>query len=581
MWFQNAAQRFQKWWIPIRVKITSPYLFLAIILAIGTGYIATQLIFDSLEERYTNQLIEAGKLASESMVKGEKQMLNTLRLLANTVGVPDEIYSNNPEQLRELTFGTTIGEQEDAVEFLDSEGNQILSMRHIPGGNLEEYQFQTGGGQIFSEANFVNQVLENKTDSYGDKFSGYYQGEWGDYFYIAGPVYTDEDEFVGVVLVGKSLRELAIQIRQETLAQITFFTPEGNVLTSTFGEPLDLPPGVAEKVISEQDQRATVRDPDSRREINVSNIDYDELLGPWEVRNDVDLGVLGSALPKNFLVSTSNVTRVQVSLFVAGTIAVIILVGLFLGTYITRPITHLVTASSKVAEGDLEVQIEPESNDEISVLTESFNQMVTKLKGAREDLLSTYDETLMGWSKALELRDKETHGHTDRVTRMTLALAQSFDMSEEELSNVRRGAILHDIGKMGVPDAILHKTDRLTQEEMEIIKKHPVMASEMIKGIDFLTPAIDIPYYHHERWDGSGYPEGLKGEEIPLPARIFSVIDYWDALRSERPYKDQLSIQESANLLKENSGTYFDPMVVERFFELYPHFEDGVDEPKS
>ena len=187
---------------------------------------------------------------------------------------------------------------------------------------------------------------------------------------------------------------------------------------------------------------------------------------------------------------------------------------------------------------------------------------------SNRELNLAYDATLKGWSRALDLRDKETEGHTQRVTEMTVQLARGLGCSEDELTHIRRGALLHDIGKMGVPDAILLKPGSLTEDEWVIMRKHPEYAYEMLLPIQYLHPALAIPHYHHERWDGSGYPRGLKGEEIPLAARIFAVVDVWDALNSDRPYRDAWSKETVLEHVQEQAGAHFDPHVVRVFLEL-------------
>jgi len=184
------------------------------------------------------------------------------------------------------------------------------------------------------------------------------------------------------------------------------------------------------------------------------------------------------------------------------------------------------------------------------------------------DLIRAYDNTLAGWARALELRDELTEGHTRRVTELTLRLARSLGVSEQDLVQIRRGALLHDIGKMGIPDAILHKPGPLTSNEQSIMRMHTQYAYDMLLLIPFLRPALDIPYCHHEKWDGSGYPRGIKGEEIPLAARIFSVVDVWDALTSNRPYRNAWSITRVREYILEESGKYFDPQIAEKFLEL-------------
>ncbi len=196
------------------------------------------------------------------------------------------------------------------------------------------------------------------------------------------------------------------------------------------------------------------------------------------------------------------------------------------------------------------------------------NQLFEDLKRSNQELAFAYDTTLEGWGKALELRDRETQGHTLNVTELTLKLARRIGIDEAQLVHVYRGALLHDIGKMGIPDNILRKPGPLTKKEWEIMRQHPQFAHDMIAPIPYLHPALDIPYCHHERWDGKGYPRGLKGEEIPLAARIFSIIDVWDALRTDRPYREAWDKKTIINYIRNESGTRFDPKIVEVFLDM-------------
>jgi response regulator RpfG family c-di-GMP phosphodiesterase len=196
-------------------------------------------------------------------------------------------------------------------------------------------------------------------------------------------------------------------------------------------------------------------------------------------------------------------------------------------------------------------------------------QLFDGLQQSNLELSLAYNTTIEGWSRALDLRDKETEGHTQRVTEMTLRLARAMGLGEEQIAHTRRGALLHDIGKMGIPDTILHKPDKLTEEEWVMMRRHPVFAHELISPIAYLRPALDIPYCHHEKWDGTGYPRGLKGEQIPLAARLFAVIDVWDALRSDRPYRPAWSRDKTLSHIKSLSGSHFDPKVVDVFFKVF------------
>jgi putative nucleotidyltransferase with HDIG domain len=201
-------------------------------------------------------------------------------------------------------------------------------------------------------------------------------------------------------------------------------------------------------------------------------------------------------------------------------------------------------------------------------LIENLKQTNFQLEAANIELGIAYEATLRGWVRALDIRDKETEGHTQRVTVLTQRLAQKMGVGRDALEHITRGALLHDIGKMAISDEILRKRGSLTPEERAVMEEHPVYAYQMLSPIEFLRPALDIPYCHHEKWDGTGYPRRLRGEEIPFAARIFSVIDVWDALTSERPYHKALPHHEVRQKIKADADRHFDPRVVEAFMDL-------------
>jgi putative nucleotidyltransferase with HDIG domain len=213
--------------------------------------------------------------------------------------------------------------------------------------------------------------------------------------------------------------------------------------------------------------------------------------------------------------------------------------------------------------------------NQIAVALEN-TRLVVKLKSANEKLEIAYQKTLEGWVQALDLRDNETEGHTLRTAEVTVRLARFVGIPEVDLSDIRRGALLHDIGKMAIPDRILLKPGPLDADEWEVMKKHPQTAYNWLSSIEYLNPALDIPYCHHEHWDGGGYVQGLSGEEIPLWARIFSVVDVWDAMSSDRPYRKAIPENETLAYVRDQSGKLFDPAIAAAFLDLHAHHPELI-----
>lgn len=202
------------------------------------------------------------------------------------------------------------------------------------------------------------------------------------------------------------------------------------------------------------------------------------------------------------------------------------------------------------------------------VIMDNDERNLARIQQSEATLRAAYDRTLEGWAKALEYRDRETEGHSRRVTDMAERLARALGCGEEELESIRRGAMLHDIGKLAIPDRILRKPGPLEPEEMALMRKHPIFARDMLQQIPFLRDCISIPYSHHERWDGQGYPEGLCGEQIPFEARLFALVDQWEALSSDRPYRPAWPREKIKLYIRENAGTIFDPDLADLFLRL-------------
>ena len=554
---------------PIRLKVTLPFLILAFIIAIVGAYVLTRVVLDTVEERFTNQLIETRKLASEWVVQEEDKLLETLRLISHTNGSAEAVVDDDSEALREISYPLLLNASVEALEIIDTSGTSLLSLHHRAGGRIEDYEISQGDTS-FKDSDLVENVLNEEVDRFGDKFAGVVSVPWGDYIYVSGPLYDQNQELAGVILVGNSLAEVAQGIREATLSQVTIYDLNGEEINTTFMDSnSSISQEIKAEILSRQENESYMR------ERIALGIAYTELLAPLEVRSGADVGFLGTSLAQTFLIRASSGTQFQIFSFATISFLLLIAAGIFISGRFTRPLLKVVDASSEVAAGNLDVAVIPTGNDEVTALACSFNKMVSSLQHSKSDLIQAhqdtieaYDRTIEGWCKALELRDNVTEGHTYRVTNMTVKMAHYMGFSEDEIIHVRRGALMHDIGKMAIPDSILKKPGALTDNEWQVMRKHPVYAYDMLHRIAYLKPALTIPYCHHEKWDGTGYPRGLKGEEIPLEARIFAIADVWDALSSDRPYRSALPAFKVQRIIEESSSSHFDPLVVNVFLHL-------------
>ena len=288
-------------------------------------------------------------------------------------------------------------------------------------------------------------------------------------------------------------------------------------------------------------------------------------------------------------ITRSGRNLIMVSSIIA-TLALLFLLAIVLKGII-QPIQNLAISAEKLAHADFNTVdlddlprfasdnlLRIGENDEIGQLNEAFSRMAGELKNiyqgllkelrsTNEELKQAYDSALQGWSGALELRDHDTEKHTERTAENLINFAKYMKIPEEELINYKRGALLHDVGKMAIPDDILRKPGPLTDKEWEVMRQHPLYAYVMLRKIPYLEKSLDIPYCHHEKWDGTGYPRGLFHSEIPLSARIFSILDVYDSMKNDRPYRKGLSEAEVKNYILSRSGLDFDPEIVPVFIK--------------
>lgn len=366
----------------IRFKITIPYIILASIITIIGAFILTQALLDSIEQRFFNQLIETGKLASDQMVIEENRLLETMRLIANTEGVPQSITLSDAEELRKLVLPLATNTRQLAVEVLDIKGVSVLSMRRDADDPIEDYEYSRGDSS-FADWDIVKPVLGRVIDDNNrDKFAGFVDANWGDYFYTSGPILDDTKNLVGVVLIGKPVDDLVKEFREDTLAQVTLYDLSGNLVASSLlNDEIEKQPinsSEVSSILDIQDEQSIMRN------VKIASISYRELLGPWEARNGNDLGVMGTALPESFLVNPSQNTRIQIFALLLMGVTIIIAIGVYIARRITKPLKLVVDATQQVAKGDLNVSIQPQGQDEVALLAHAFNHMVVGLQEVTE-----------------------------------------------------------------------------------------------------------------------------------------------------------------------------------------------------
>jgi len=361
---------------PVGLKIALPYVILAIAVAAGAAYLMSRYVLDTLQGRFASQLVDVGTLSVDGMVQEESRLLNTLRLLANTQGMAEALGAGNADSVRRLALPIVINDRQESVEILDAGGTSLVSLRHQPGDAVETYNFSRGD-VVYRNWPFVQKVLQGQSDAAGDKFAGAVETGWGSFFYVAGPVHAGDGKLVGVIAVGISLPTLTQQMRSATLAQVSLYSAQGQLLASTLPTAtasLTLPQDMASQVMAQGADASLVRD------FSLASANYSEIMGPWRARDGQPLGLIGAALTRNYLAQPTTLTGLQALGLVAVAFVVIIALGAVLASRITRPLTQMVRAAAQVAQGNLEVKVQTSGSDEVAVLGHAFNYMVAGLQ---------------------------------------------------------------------------------------------------------------------------------------------------------------------------------------------------------
>jgi putative nucleotidyltransferase with HDIG domain len=447
----------------------------------------------------------------------------------------------------------------ERAEIIDSGGNRLLGLTsEAPGTDLTFLQVEAGDPRQWPP---VQRVLEAGEDDQGDKFAGLVETPEGFAFLTAAPVRSGT-ETVGVVLVGTYLDSLVRQVREEALADVTFYDFTGRPLASTFadgdtagdGVDLEIRPSTLESLLGRYQET-------TRESKNIWKRDHDLAYGPLIIRDQV-VGLYSVALPTQFIFQAGTVTRWQMSAAFAAAMLVVMLVGYLLAQAITDRVGRLARAARKVASGNLSVRSSIAGEDEIAALGRAFDDMAASLHSRTQQLREHHFSTIKTLTAVVDARDPYTAGHSLRVGELARLIGERLGLQRGTLDALRVGGYLHDIGKIGIRDAILLKPGGLSGVERLIVDGHPLLAVRMLGELNLVQEVLDFVLCHHERLDGSGYPQGLRAGKLSVVARVAAVCDVYDALTTDRPYRAALIPEDAIALLRTQAGPLFDGTVV-------------------
>jgi len=537
----------------LRRRIVLPFIVLVVFVgAVGIAVVSAQ-VGGSVEGAVDNSLVRSSLRSNDRLAGVENDRLQQLRAATNTAGI-DSVVARGDGAAAGRLLGPIVGNAQPehlVLRVLEKSGRQLVGL----GRNSATVESLSDGAVYTSQA-AVQHALRGERDALGDKYV-FVASETPPMLYWVAPIWTETETptVAGAVLLGQSLTEIAQTITGSSSLAVGFYGSSGTVLASSVAGSPSLSSDVRHQVTPDTPVRVATQ---------WGGRPYRLLVNDWTMRGS-PVGYLAVAVPADDLSGSLNAIRlVLVALF--GAIALgTILIGLALADRITRPIDQLVASMRVVSAGDYSRRVEVESPDEIGYLATTFNEMTAALQEQIRARDEAYFRNLEALARAIDARDPYTFEHSARVAAISLELAKGMNLAEPDLVVLRRAGLLHDVGKIGVSDKILAKTGPLNDDEWASIRRHPVIGYEMLKDVPFLQPSLDPIRHHHERWDGEGYPDGLKGASISQLARIVTLADAFDAMTSDRPYRKGFSFEFAARTMISEAGRQFDPAVVDAF----------------
>src|SRR5437588_5967769 len=532
--------------LPIRYKIILPVAGLLVLVGVIGNGVATAQLTNAAVVPFDANLLHSSLVANQLLVQVDAARLSDLRLATDTVGVADALNAGDIAGLTRLLTPVAGNVTVASIDLrvLDRSGRGRLGIQGSRAG--------PSSGVVTEPAEFASDpaVLNVLGGNAPDRQVFLFGQPPPSILYWAGPVRAANGQVVGAILAGESLNEVLANVQGSAL-----YDTSGVELASSVPTPPVLTALVRNTVKADN----AVRVDDSR-----DGHAYGALFSTWIVRGS-QLGFLAVQAHADALVGSENQLRLILTLLFTAAGLLTLLVGMATASLLTHPVDLLVRSMRAVSEGDLRHRATVVSHDEIGYLARTFNEVTASLERKTVALEETAFASMEALARAIDARDASTFGHSARVAAVSLEIAAAMALTDKDREALRRAALLHDIGKIGVEDKVLRKPGPLNAAEADDMREHPQIGYDMLKGLPFLFASLPGILYHHERWDGGGYPTGLRGTAIPLPVRILAVADVFDALTSDRPYREGLSFDAANAAIRIEAGLQFDPDVVTAF----------------
>jgi putative nucleotidyltransferase with HDIG domain len=535
----SELRRYAAWRRPLRQQIIAPFLLLLVFVAVVGVAALTYQATSSGMAGFDQSLVRASVQVNDRLATLEAGRLNDLRALAATPWLATAVAAGDRQRLMEL-FAADMAPVRDSrvvIRILDGQGRRLVS---VP---------EETSSTAYVGAPAIKQVLSGASDGRGDKYLARLREGSAEVVYWSAPIRDPHGLVVGALLLGQSVDDIAAQIRPAESGRLFFYDADGQPLAGS------LP------TLSNDVRRSITADHLMRVTVSASAHTYAVAVTEWRMRGE-RFGYLGVGLPADGVVDNVFRLRIILLLVFLGTALLVLVAGGLLARRISQPLERLVSSMSSLAAGNPHHRDTARHGDEIGYLTSSFKEMTASLQEKTEALAATSFASIEALARAIDARDPYTYGHSARVARLSFEIALEMGLPPDQLTALSRAALLHDIGKIGVEDRVLRKPGPLTKRETEAMREHPVIGYEMLRGLHFLESSLDGIRHHHEHWDGAGYPDGVKGEAIPLAVRILTIADALDALTSDRPYRAAMSFADAVARLEAGAGKQFDPTVV-------------------